>query len=391
MNPDPRVRGRLVRLGVAQAMLDAQFWFPVWFIFLLDRGFSFTEAALADGVFRIAVVLLELPMGALADRIGRKRAYVALCVLTAVMYCGIALVTSLPLLIAVWLLWALQWALASGLGPALSYDLAAEMPPVSRRTIFSRLRGASAAGVIVSLATAGALYQLHPTAPFFVSAALALGAGAIAVTLPEPEAGARASRGNLRLTLYWVRETLGGRTTRLLFIMAALYLLLTWSIQILHQPLALHVGLGINQTAIMYTACAVAGLLGTLLAARWAHERAWPAQVACGVAVGALCLGIGAWPGLAPWVFLPAISLVAALGWTLTEYSVTDSVDSRHRATALSLVSAVAGIGIAIARPALLVGAEEGGAPSAALWWGVAALALAGLIAVGALALRHRL
>lgn len=389
MTQDVRVRGWLRRFGVAQALLDVQFWFPLWLIFLLDRGFSFAEAALADGIFRIAVVVLELPMGALADRIGRQRAYLILCGLTCLTYAGIVMVTNVPLLLAVWLLWAAQWALASGLGAAVGYDLAALVPDrTTRRRTFSRLRGASAAGVLVSLATAGLLYQVHPSAPFLLSAVLALVAGGIASGIPRLS-GRSAMGGSLRATLGWVRETLARRRTRVVFLMAAGYLLITWSIQVLHQPIALGVGLGPNLTAWMFTACAAAGMIGTLAAARWAHESAWPAQVACGAMVALLCLATGVWPHLAPWVFLPALALVAAFGWTLTEYSVTDAVDVRFRSTALSLVSAIGGIGIAVARPVLLVGADSAGPAAAAAWWGWAALALTVLLGLGALVLRR--
>ena len=76
----------------------------------------------ADLCFRIAVVLGEVPFGVLVDRVGRRPAYLCLAALTVVTYVGIAGVTSTPELFAVWLLWAAQWALASGLGPAYLFE-----------------------------------------------------------------------------------------------------------------------------------------------------------------------------------------------------------------------------------------------------------------------------
>ena len=94
-----------------------------------------------------------------------------------------------------------------------------------------------------------------------------------------------------------------------------------------------------------------------------------------------LCLVTAIWPWAAPWAFLPALSLAAAFGWTVTEFSVSEAVDGPFLTTALSLVSAAAGVGIAVARPALLLGAEQFGAPAAVAGWGVVALALSMLIA----------
>ena len=53
---------------------DFQLWIPVWIVFLtVDQGFSLTEVLIAEGLFLVAVVLLEVPTGAVADRYGRSR------------------------------------------------------------------------------------------------------------------------------------------------------------------------------------------------------------------------------------------------------------------------------------------------------------------------------
>ena len=375
-----RARSPLLRYGMSQVCLDVQFWFPVWFIFLIDRGFTFGQAALADSLFRIGVVVLEVPMGYVADRIGRVRAYRMLCLLTALTYVAISVVSTVGLLLSVWLLWSLQWALGSGLGAAIGYDYAVQIPVLEeRRRIFARLRAASATGALVSLATAGLLYQIDPAAPFLATAGLALVAALIAGTLPDVYAARRQRRaGNPRS---WMRSAWNDRPQRILLAAASVFLLLIWSVQILFQPLALYLNLSPSSTSLMFTACAASGMLGTLSAARWRRRSAWSPQLMCGGLVSVLCLVTAIWPWAAPWAFLPALSLAAAFGWTVTEFSVSEAVDGPFLTTALSLVSAAAGVGIAVARPALLLGAEQFGAPAAVAGWGVVALALSMLIA----------
>ena len=65
--------GTKLRFGIIVTALEVQFWFPVWLLFLLDRGFTIGQAALADAVFRIVATIGEVPAGWLSDRIGRKK------------------------------------------------------------------------------------------------------------------------------------------------------------------------------------------------------------------------------------------------------------------------------------------------------------------------------
>ncbi|MCB1017884.1 MAG: hypothetical protein KDB10_22555, partial [Acidimicrobiales bacterium] len=63
----------LDRFAVVQFLLEVQLWFPVWLLFLTGRGFALPTIVAADGVFRLTIVALELPLGRVADRIGRRR------------------------------------------------------------------------------------------------------------------------------------------------------------------------------------------------------------------------------------------------------------------------------------------------------------------------------
>lgn len=360
-----RALGPVVRFGVAQALLDVQFWLPLWLIFLLDRGFSLGQAALADAVFRVTEVVLEVPMGWVCDRIGRRNAYTLLCLLTAATFAGMALVHSMTSLLAVWLLWAMQWATASGLGSALGYDLAAELPADQRRRVFGRIRGASAAGVLVSLASAGALYAVNPMLPFALTAGLALVSGALSLTLPHP-AVPHEREG--------LRAVLGRGEVRWLVVMGSALLLVGWPVQILYQPLALQLGLGPGATSWMFVTMAAAALLGTVVAGRpRGSVHAW--QIACAALVLGCCAGIWLLPRSAPvFALLALLSFAYALATTITEFEISRAVGGSHRAAGLSMVSLVAGLFIAAARPGLLVDAGRHGASAAFGLWAVLGL-----------------
>jgi len=58
---------------VFRVLFNARFYYPVMAILFLDLGLSLTEYALLNVAWAAAIVLLEVPSGALADLLGRKR------------------------------------------------------------------------------------------------------------------------------------------------------------------------------------------------------------------------------------------------------------------------------------------------------------------------------
>ena len=64
---------RNIPLFVAfRILFNARFYYPVFAILFLDLGLSLEEFALANVVWAVAIVVLEVPSGAIADRIGRR-------------------------------------------------------------------------------------------------------------------------------------------------------------------------------------------------------------------------------------------------------------------------------------------------------------------------------
>ena len=85
--------------------LECQFWFPVWLVFLVQKGFDLTTVVLADGIFRLTVVVMEFPMGYISDRIGRRNSYFWVAILSIATYVGIIYLDGVIMLFGVWILW----------------------------------------------------------------------------------------------------------------------------------------------------------------------------------------------------------------------------------------------------------------------------------------------
>ncbi|NBW96631.1 MAG: MFS transporter [Planctomycetia bacterium] len=56
-----------------RVLFNARFYYPVFMVMFLDFGITVEEFALLNAIWAAAIVLLEVPSGALADLIGRRR------------------------------------------------------------------------------------------------------------------------------------------------------------------------------------------------------------------------------------------------------------------------------------------------------------------------------
>ena len=119
-----------------RVFFNARFYYPVFTILFLDYGLTIEQFALLNTVWAFTIVLAEVPSGALADLIGRRRLLVITCWLMIGEMLLLALVPlgSSRLIFTVFLVnrifSGLAEALASGADEAMAYDtLVAEGNP----------------------------------------------------------------------------------------------------------------------------------------------------------------------------------------------------------------------------------------------------------------------
>jgi len=120
---------RNVRLFIAfRVFFNARFYYPVFAILFLDFGLTLDQFALLNAAWAASIVLLEVPSGALADTIGRRKLLIVTGIL---MVTEIAMLCFVPLgdaslLFAVFIanriLSGAAEAAASGADEAIAYD-----------------------------------------------------------------------------------------------------------------------------------------------------------------------------------------------------------------------------------------------------------------------------
>lgn len=149
-----------------RVLFHARFYYPVIGVLFLDLGLTLEQYALLNVIWAVVIIVLEIPSGALADVIGRKRMVVLAATLMVAEICVFAFAPTGDATLLFWLLVlnrilsGAAEACASGADEALAYD---SIDPAERekkwpRVLESLMRWKSG-GFFVAMITGAALFD----------------------------------------------------------------------------------------------------------------------------------------------------------------------------------------------------------------------------------------
>ena len=156
-----------IRLFIAfKVLFNSRFYYPVFTILFLDFGLTVAQFSILNAVWAATIVLTEVPSGALADIIGRKR---LLVFATFVMIFEIGIISFIPktnpsIIFIVFLinrvLSGLAEAAASGADEAIAYDsLAAKGDADQWGRVLEVLMRFQSIGFILAMSIGAAIYD----------------------------------------------------------------------------------------------------------------------------------------------------------------------------------------------------------------------------------------
>ena len=149
-------------------LFNVRFYYPVFMILFLDFGITIEQFGLLNAVWAAAIVLLEVPSGALADLVGRQRLLVAaagLMVVEMLLLCLVPVPSPwvFPALLLNRIVSGAAEAFASGADEALAYDsLQAAGQTAEWPRVLERLMQAGAVVTIATMVTGSAVYDPRP-------------------------------------------------------------------------------------------------------------------------------------------------------------------------------------------------------------------------------------
>jgi MFS family permease len=367
---------RNVRLFVAfRILFNARFYYPVFMVMFLDFGISVEAFALLNAIWAAAIVLLEVPSGALADLIGRRRLVVAGAALMVIEMAILVLVPVpsawvLPALVANRILSGAAEAFISGADEALAFDsLAAAGRAADWPKVLERLMRAGGVVTIVCMVTGSLAYDPAPLdalvrgagfagglsraatfrLPIWLTLGSALGALAAAVAMREPP---RSSPGHADpLATFRQTATTGrwivARPLVLLVIVAGVLIDMPIR-QVLVVSSEIYEQIGIPPSAFGLVSAAAA-LLGLALAGplRWLALDASASRN--GLLLAAVTLvglaGTAAFVPVVGVVFVILLSTAMRMVTFLQSHYLNQLVDSGRRATVLSFRGLAVNVG----------------------------------------------
>jgi len=270
--------------------------FPVYALLFTDAGLSTGEVSSLFIIWSATHVLLEVPSGAWADTVPRRR----LLVLGAALYTGcFALWTAVPTYAAFaggFVLWGLSGSLVSGTYEAYVYDhLHARAATASyRRVIAAGETSALVLNLVATAAAAPIVAVWGLVGAGWASVLVCAGATALAVTLPpdarrphvdvdedqDPSAG-----GYLAMLRVGVAESLHPRVARAVLLAALVPAFLAFDEYF--GLLAVDVGVPVAAVPLLVALTVAAQAVGAALAPRLPMHRLGPVLVGAGLLVAA--------------------------------------------------------------------------------------------------------
>lgn len=181
-----RPRPAVLKYYCYQAASSVGFTWPILTLFLLHRGLTFTRIGTLSAVSALLVVVLEVPTGALADRIGRRNVLAVGMAAMGLSHAGFVVAETFPAFAALYAVWAVGLACRSGIADAWLYETLRDALDADA---FTRVRGRGGAVYqwtsAVTMIVGGALYVADPTYPFLAAALLNVVGLAAARSLPR--------------------------------------------------------------------------------------------------------------------------------------------------------------------------------------------------------------
>ena len=249
---NPALKRGLSLFYAFRLLATSYVYMPIFMLFQASRGLTFSESLALGGIFSGVVVLVEVPTGVFADRVGRRRSML-LGAMTMVVSCAIVVRShSFAELAIAEALAALSIALCSGADSAYLFDFLRQH---DRAHEYGRHESVASAfhllGSAFAFAASGFLAEIDLSLPYIVTAGIAGLAAIVACLMHDDRDLARSAP-----TTKQVSTALGDvlRNPRLAWLVgySAVVFVLVRATVYLYQPYLHARGLGLVAIGLLF-------------------------------------------------------------------------------------------------------------------------------------------
>lgn len=338
---------------------DFQLWIPVWIVFLVhEQGFTLTQILLAEGIYLVVVVLLEVPTGAVADRWGRSRSMGLGALTLGLAVLVFAFTTNYTILLVSFVLWSLATTLMSGADFALLFET---LKSTGEDSKYEKIAGRGIACAWIGIGTAtllgGPVAQVLSTeATIYIGAATCVATAMVAFTMREPP---HTRAGDATSTRYFAtigtafREVWSNPAIRPIVLLSGTAIAGMESVTYLIQPFLLDRDIEVGTVfSFLQVPVFLAGLTGAFLAGRITGPgngaRMLLLLPSCGLMA---CVVLATVPGMAAYFALPVIVALTSTMEPVATGMVNRASPSERRATILSIAGMMRSLVMAVMAP----------------------------------------
>jgi predicted MFS family arabinose efflux permease len=325
---------------------------PVLILFYTANGLNSTQIFTIQAAFHLAVLLLEVPSGYLADVIGRRQTLLlgAFC-----FPLGLAVYTigrSFAAFILAEFILAVSVSMRSGCDSAMLFD---SLSQLERQEEYKRFEGKCAllarTGTAVSAVAGGLLAAIFLRLPFLVNIASALIMPPVALSLVEPVREKRHSANPMLDILRICRFCLKASHIRpVIFfcgLLMACQLTGLWAYFLLYKEL----GIGIGWFGILFAVFQLAGALGGSRAHAFSERFGARSAIFLALFSPLFFILLGFFPAVWLLPLIPANALLWNLAYPVLLERLNLAVGSDVRATVLSLAAMAGSVMFIVVSP----------------------------------------
>lgn len=381
---DIRLSTNIRKYYVFSILTNLWFPIPVFVIFLLANGLSFTQAMLILSAMSVAILLFEIPSGIFADVRGRKPSLVIGVTLDLLAASLFILGHSIEVFLLGGFMYGLSFSFYSGAGSALVYDT---LKSLKKEYEYKKIIGHAMFLKLIAIAVAsivgGLLASINLRLPFFAVIFFLVPALIISVTFIEPPRRVLAAKKILSLRSSFSKYVTNKIPLVLALVFLALMLITQDLWHFLIQPFMVDLDLSLNMIGIIFAAFAIISAVG----AKYSHKY----EAIFGMRFSLVSVGLMLTiPVIALGLLNSRLALLVLIPWLLAfgisrpliEDIINKFTKSEVRAMVLSVGSMGGRLGLVVAAPIAGILADSNGVAYAFIVVGTVTLIIVGLLSL---------
>jgi MFS family permease len=333
-----KMRSNLRKYYAFRILCTMNFIAPIFMLFLIDKGLSSFEIFLTQSAYMVIELMLVVPFGALADRIGRRKVLIFSAATYAIAFVVYGSADSFMDVLLAELVFAFSSASFQGTGDALIYDTLAEAKQHHRyKQVLGNIYAVQSIMVGASSVVGAWIAKNDLSLPFFVTAIPVSLAIVPLLLIKEPERQ-RCSDTYMNSIKVSARHVVSHKPLRNMMYYVAVSSFVGMMAWLLYQPLITNMGVKVQYLGIILMCFQVMSAIGSKVSHRL--EQKLVRFDILGVIMSAkalLLLLVYYTSGAGLLVFAGLVELVSGFSDPIVSDLINRHTKSSNRATVLSM------------------------------------------------------